>query len=774
MASANISFFVFTGAEIHWRQAKSFHGDAAGFRTLLYGSTGCIIAAGFLMAGAWVLMPYIYEGTGKLLHVLASSLRWMMCCRARRRPGRVIDAEKYQRVPGSPFPETDLEGKLSRALSLNDPQFEAAKKRTSDICKRIAILFPAVLLLMLRFIRPHESAYMYLSWALPLSPFTSGGSQTNSVQVEGLPGNSSWLVNRTALDLATPKDWMPLPKKELPGFTDWYPRGKSEEQRQHYSPAHDPLRLSNLNHRLLDPMKEALHDPTIKVKHVIVIKLESTRKDVFPFKKESYLWDKVQKTREEGKISSTTESILANLTRTSEFLTGDDSGFNRDDTRKARGGISASNAYTTSTYTLKSLTGTLCGISPLVADFNREFDNHIYQPCMSHVLELLSRQGGDQGKKSSDFKMWPWKSMWMQSVTDSYDNQRALTKAMGFRNSRTKESLRGRQANHGPPKSKEINYYGYPDTELRPYLKDAIRDAEKNHERLFLTHLTGTTHHPWGLPGSTYKDIVGDRSYKPNRKFNRYLNTIGFVDDWLQEILDILEETGIANETLLVLAGDHGLSLPDDGGITPYDNPHVGNFHVPIVFSHPLLPHIEITEPVTSLQILPTMLDLLIESKSLTPRHTDILRHLLPIYEGQSILRPLVQKASQDPKGPKGVNNDAHRQNPVNNVVPPPDRPDWQFTVMNTGGSWLAMRSATAPYRLVVPLVADVEWRFTDLETDPHEESPIMEFDQTDIAHIVKTKHGEKAEKWLGQAAHVAKWWVEENRRRWRWNPADG
>jgi arylsulfatase A-like enzyme len=58
--------------------------------------------------------------------------------------------------------------------------------------------------------------------------------------------------------------------------------------------------------------------------------------------------------------------------------------------------------------------------------------------------------------------------------------------------------------------------------------------------------------------------------------------------------LDVLEETGQANETLLVLIGDHGVSLPEDGNNTPYDNPHVAAFHIPLVFSHPGLPAIKV------------------------------------------------------------------------------------------------------------------------------------------------------------------------------------
>jgi glucan phosphoethanolaminetransferase (alkaline phosphatase superfamily) len=37
---------------------------------------------------------------------------------------------------------------------------------------------------------------------------------------------------------------------------------------------------------------------------------------------------------------------------------------------------------------------------------------------------------------------------------------------------------------------------------------------------------------------------------------NNYLNTIRYVDHWLGEILSLLNDTEIANETLVVFVGD--------------------------------------------------------------------------------------------------------------------------------------------------------------------------------------------------------------------------
>lgn len=91
---------------------------------------------------------------------------------------------------------------------------------------------------------------------------------------------------------------------------------------------------------------------------------------------------------------------------------------------------------------------------------------------------------------------------------------------------------------------------------------------------------------------------------------------------------------------------------------------------------------------------------------------------------------------------------------------------------MNTGGSMVAMRSADKSYRLIVPLVPEVEWRFTDVGVDPREESPIKSFSLSPLLSAVESKHGEEAVEWVHDAARAAQWWVTDNWRRYEFNPS--
>ncbi|KAJ5539889.1 hypothetical protein N7513_008221 [Penicillium frequentans] len=758
MAAANFSVYVFTGSEIHWRQAKTFTGDAAALRTLLSGLTGFLIGEALLVAGALFTARPIHRFVGGVLHVLAWPCRWML---TRLRPcvGPLLQRfpKRSHTLPDPRlYEQIHLEDDYLNDSEDDDDDFlldplghnvSENRRSTDRLIPRVLVLGFVFLAVTLRLLRPSEPVYLYLSGTLPLASFFEGGHRNSPVDISGLPPYQfTYLAGQDSLHIPPSWDWMP--KDAGPGFEDWKPKLPNANESVHYSPQTNPLHISNLQQPVLESIQGVLADGSVKIKHVVLLKLESARADTFPVRKDSFLYNRIAETYDNGEIPKEVQDRIANLTRTAEFLTGFPSGFQHNDTlhagHKAYGGLSASNAYTTSTYTLKSLAGTLCGVTPLVADFNREWEHHIYQPCLPHVFEMLSNQKGITSD-TEDFTRWPWHSIWMQSVTEGYDNQDKLTPVLGFKDKYTKEIIESPEAKHYPVKSEEVNYYGYADTELREYISDAIDDAERDHKRLFLSHLTGTTHHPWGLPNNTYEQILGSTKGH-NEDLNRYLNAVGFQDKWLTEIMGILKEKGVANETLLVMAGDHGLSLPNDGGITPYDNPHVGSFAVPIVLAHPQLPALEISAPVISDQIVPTILDLLIESNSLSKKATKPAKDILSLYEGQSLIRPLIQE-----------------QNGMQ---------DWQFTVMNTGGSWLAVRSAARPqYRLVIPLVNDVEWRFSDLSTDPHELKPISRFNLADLAAVIHKKYDEEVLQWLFDAAYVTNWWVGENWARYRFHP---
>jgi hypothetical protein len=520
------------------------------------------------------------------------------------------------------------------------------------------------------------------------------------------------------------------------GFTDWYDDGQT-----HYNLALDPLNQTNFEADLLPPLQGKLD--AVNIRHVVMILLESTRQDVFPLRKDDYIWKKLEEEWEDGTLPPAVQERLATLTQTANWVTGDyDDGFQHEHTRR-RGGINAVNNTPSATYTLKSCAGTLCGISPLTADGNAEYTSHIYQPCLPHIFKLFNSLRDSAARPA-------WNNSFIMSVTGQYDSQYQLLENVGYNGTELidTEYMESGNAAFPPPDREYLNYQGWEEEILEDYLVDAFKTSKADNTRLFLSHITSTAHYPYEIPETeTYVPVTPEDGSYYAQDMSRYLNAIGYVDRWIGRVLDIIEEQGAANETLVVFIGDHGIPLAETGGISPWGIHNIGAFRVPLVFSHPNLPVIQLQESVTAMSIVPTILDLLIETGSLSDPERGAAKDLLRNYEGQSLIRSLER--------PEGET-----------------RQRWQFTAISPGGQGVSVRSMDEPrWRMVVPLIEDLEWWFSDLEQDAHEEDSIGTFGFVELLRAVEEKHGIEAAQWAEEAAFVTRWWVTENHDRWRYNP---
>lgn len=172
-----------------------------------------------------------------------------------------------------------------------------------------------------------------------------------------------------------------------------------------------------------------------------------------------------------------------------------------------------------------------------------------------------------------------------------------------------------------------------------------------------------------------------------------------------------------------------------------YENGHVSNFRIPLVFRHPLLPKIQVTANASSMSIVPTILDLLVQTKSLDERDSSAALDLMNEYEGQSLIRPY--QATRD------------------------GRQAWNIGIINAGGTMLSVGSAAVPYRLILPLTEDFEYVFSNSEADPNELKALRGWSMADLLPDVQKDHGEEAGQWMTEAAQVGQWWVEERKRLW-------
>jgi arylsulfatase A-like enzyme len=114
------------------------------------------------------------------------------------------------------------------------------------------------------------------------------------------------------------------------------------------------------------------------------------------------------------------------------------------------------------------------------------------------------------------------------------------------------------------------------------------------------------THHPY--------IVVGDRNYAVrNPALGRYLNGVQSMDALIGQLADQLKKMGLADDTLLVITGDHGEAFNEHGqsihGFTVYNE----ELQVPLLIINPrLFPYKRLMNgPARQIDIAPTLLSLL-------------------------------------------------------------------------------------------------------------------------------------------------------------------
>jgi hypothetical protein len=728
VAAVETSFYTLSGSEAHWRNVNVLL-DASGGKMMLTAMMPFILALTLLVVTSLAVQSVCFE-LGRLGMETVELLLRSAHSKAVRGLQMFLDARTDKRGA------VDDSGWKKGGLDPNTPRTNTYQSRTRQTGIGLLLAIPFISSIF----RPTGNYPPSLSLPVPILPiagFTSPTLTPADIVLSTTSGLS--LCNLNATTVAGLPDFQWLPDGSLvDGFEDWSTPGHT-----HYDARSDPLKISNLEDELLPDLQKVLHN--IKIRHMMLIFLESTRADVFPLRKESTAWKRLVQSYPTRSLAEEAEEVLGNFTLTAKYLTGG-RGNAQGGQMRGRGALYATNAITTSSYTLKSIVGTLCGVTPMPADFGVERTNHIYQPCLPQIFRALNtiEQAQDKEEDGDGFSSFKWSNRFMQSVTTGFDRQDLLMPKLGYRPSElvTRKYLRGDSAKFGAVMEADVNYFGMPEVVLEKYIRDAFQSATDNEERLFLTHLTSTTHHPFETPsddpqqlpdGSDHEDLV------------RYLGSIDYVDRWLKTILTILDEQKVANETLVVFVGDHGLSVAEDATITPYGAQQAANFHVPMIFSHPHLPNMRIDDAVISSQILPTILDLLQSTGSLPEQSKKAARDLIANYEGQSLLRPL-RAASAD----------------TNHVV-------WQFAIVNPGGRTLLVRDARRPERrLFLPLADGERCRYTDLRTDPDETEPVLSFSYPGFLAEVEVRHGLEIKDWISEAVCAAQWWLGDSTKRWQ------
>ena len=137
-------------------------------------------------------------------------------------------------------------------------------------------------------------------------------------------------------------------------------------------------------------------------------------------------------------------------------------------------------------------------------------------------------------------------------------------------------------------------------------------------------------HSPYMPPEKEYISIFksefkGNNPYKETRIYGRSLNVskseihklnyrydaeLKYLDKYLGELLDCLEQENLKEDTIVVITADHGECLGEHD-IFDHNNLHNCTLKVPLIVKIPGKQSKRINKPVSTLDILPTLLDYL-------------------------------------------------------------------------------------------------------------------------------------------------------------------
>lgn len=138
----------------------------------------------------------------------------------------------------------------------------------------------------------------------------------------------------------------------------------------------------------------------------------------------------------------------------------------------------------------------------------------------------------------------------------------------------------------------------------------------------------------WGLPilGKDFNVAPPDRDYVKSL----YEGEVAYIDQFAGRILDALKDAGIADHTYVCFTSDHGEELWDHGewghGHALYEE----QLRVPLLFAGPGIKTQRVQEPVSAIDLLPTLGGLM----SVTPASTWRGESLAPLLRGEVAAPP--------------------------------------------------------------------------------------------------------------------------------------
>lgn len=239
-------------------------------------------------------------------------------------------------------------------------------------------------------------------------------------------------------------------------------------------------------------------------------------------------------------------------------------------------------AYAVVPHTSKALIALLCGVPPRVE------------------MEIVEAQaGGTPGRCMPTLLAdHNYDSVFLQSATEEFEFRPGLVANIGYDEFIPLEQM-------DPTGYEEANYFGIEDDVILPYSKEWLEERDGP---FMATYLTITPHHDYRAP-----DTYGTHDFAEDDVFNRYLNSVRYVDHFIENVLDQYRELGLYDDTLFVIVGDHGEAFGEHGREQHDNVPWQEGVHVPMMIydgSGQLEPR-EVEKTTSHIDLAPTIFELM-------------------------------------------------------------------------------------------------------------------------------------------------------------------
>jgi arylsulfatase A-like enzyme len=222
-------------------------------------------------------------------------------------------------------------------------------------------------------------------------------------------------------------------------------------------------------------------------------------------------------------------------------------------------GVTARRARAVVPHTTKSLFTMLCGRYPAMQRGIVEYSRQFHAQCLADILRRAGYRTG-----------------FFQSSWGVFEERPRLVGNMGYEHFEAWEDIQGER----------LGYLASDDLSLPGAVARWLDAGESAEQPFFVTVLTSATHHPYRLPASVAR-LAAESGSKTDTPQQRYSLLVEAADRMLGRLVNELERRGLRDQTLIVVAGDHGEGFGDKGVKQHDNNFFEEGLHVPLVFAGP-------------------------------------------------------------------------------------------------------------------------------------------------------------------------------------------